>query len=93
MSWHINNKGKSIIQEMINEFHGKENAYIHIFTPDDDFYIWHDDDCIVAKGFIYTQRSREDKTTIEIINIDKIESIYIADKHVTDTERASDDNS
>lgn len=93
MSWHINNKGKSIIQEMINEFHGKESAYIHIFTSDDDFYIFDDDDCIVAKGFIYIQSNHEDKTTIEIININKIESIYIADKHVTDTERTSDDNS
>lgn len=93
MSWHINNKGKSIIQEMINKFHGKESAYIHIFTPDDDFYIFDDDDCIVAKGFIYIQSNHKDETTISIININKIESIYIADKNVTDTERTSDDNS
>lgn len=87
MSWHINEKGKSIIEEMIKTFGNKETAHIHIFTEDDDFYIFKEDKTVVAKGFIYIQSFTDDnKTTISIINMDKIESIYIVDKDDTDTE-------
>lgn len=77
MSWHVNKDGVSIINKMIKEFGKKKNAYIQIFTENDDFYIFDDDDCIVGRGFIYIQSVRDNGATINIINVDKIESIYI----------------
>ena len=88
MFWHINKDGVSIINKMIKEFGKKENAYIQIFTENDDFYIFDDDDCIVGRGFIYIQSVGDNGATINIVNVDKIESIYIktSDKNDVDSE-------
>lgn len=96
-NWHINNQGQSIIKRMVEIFNDRDTAYIHIFTKDDDFYIFDDDDVIVANGFIYIQsittKEDHDELFINIINVNMIESIYIKDKNVADIERTLNDNS
>lgn len=88
MSWHINEKGKSVIKEVIDKFSGDKNSYIQIFTVDDDFYIFDDDNCIVAKDFIYIQSNNNHETSISIINSNMIESIYVksVDENASDSE-------
>lgn len=90
MSWHINKKGKSVIKEIIDAFTKEKNdGFIQIFTVDEgDFYIFDDDKCVVAEGFIYIQSKNEEKNKIThaIINIDKIVSIYMVEKNVINTE-------
>lgn len=88
MTWHINGDGNSIIQEVLKVYEKHAGEYfLVIYTEDDTFDIFNDDELIIGSEFLILRREHDDgRMWTHIINIHKIESIEFRETEVKETE-------
>ncbi len=78
--WHVNENNKSVIEEVLKKSQDFSEVIVTIFTEDDNFDIFEGDKYVIAKGFIYLESHQNEFVYINIININKIESIQVKGK-------------
>lgn len=76
-SWHLNTKGTSVIQEVVEIYREQTNKFtITIYTDNDSFFIHEEDNIIIGLNSItLSWRNDDNELCTEIINMNKIESI------------------
>ena len=72
MSWHINNKGKSIISEMLSFL--DDGTLLEILTKEDIFVIDKNDNVVVGNELLFISHDEETKL---LINTNHIISMQI----------------
>lgn len=80
MSWHINTKGKSVINDVLKVLkEGQGKYFVNIYTEDDYFFITEEDTVTVGVGTLLIKTNKNNKLHLDLINTNKIERVELCE--------------